>query len=177
LLFIQNVGQWPDAARFQMRTGNQTWWFTDDIPYANHFTVTPGAFDTIANGLDDGFVAHFRLGPGQALHATIIDPFYRPSGENYMVGTDVTVQDNSGQPVPGAVVFLRVTLPEGQTFPVALVTHNDGTGQHSGIVSASGTYTFTVASVIKRGWAYDPAQNVETSDSISVPQMPDSQNR
>ena len=31
------------------------------------------------------------------------------------------------------------------------------------------TFTFTVDDVVKSGWTYDPSNNTETSDSITVP--------
>jgi hypothetical protein len=50
-------------------------------------------------------------------------------------------------------------------------TGADGTGAFTSgkVKKENATFTFTVTGVIKEGFTYNPALNVETSDSITVP--------
>ncbi|MBI1802359.1 MAG: FG-GAP repeat protein [Chloroflexi bacterium] len=116
------------------------------------------AFYGSANGL-----------PVSTMHIASINPFYKVSGNQYQVGTTVVVQDASGAPVDKAQVTIQTTQPDGNVFSIKPTTDSSGTARMAFYTTLHGTFTFTVTGVIKTGWAYDPAQNVETSDSITIP--------
>jgi len=71
---------------------------------------------------------------------------------------------------PGATVFAEWTLPDAQVVPQSNITRA-GSGEAAFKVKGNqtGTFQLCVTDVVKAGWAYDPNQNVETCDSISVP--------
>lgn len=84
----------------------------------------------------------------------------------------VTIVDASDIPVEGATVSGSWT--EATTDTDSGVTDTNGqVSLESDKVKnpASGTiFTFTVDNVIKEGWTYDSTENVQTSDSITVPE-------
>jgi len=83
----------------------------------------------------------------------------------------VTVVSGDGQPVGAATVY-------GE-WSGATSGNVSGTTDSNGVVtftsdrvrspSSGTTFTFCVTDVAKDGWTYDPTQNIETCDSISVP--------
>ena len=80
----------------------------------------------------------------------------------------VTILDASNNSVQGATV-------EGHWSELTSDTDSGATGSDGKVAlnsdsvkNAAGTFTFTVDNVSLTGWTYDPASNVETSDSISV---------
>jgi subtilisin family serine protease len=81
----------------------------------------------------------------------------------------VTVVDGEGDPVGGATVSGHWS---GLTHDLdADSTDSDGqvTLESDRVRNANGTFTFTVDSVGLEGWEYRPEENVEVSDSITVP--------
>jgi hypothetical protein len=89
-------------------------------------------------------------------------------GNKYFGRATVWIKSASGENISGAVVSgdwsgavsessMGSTGPDGK---VMLESSNMKNG---------GTFTFTVGSVVKTGYTYDPALNVETTDSITVP--------
>ncbi|RLC35972.1 MAG: hypothetical protein DRH33_07740 [Candidatus Nealsonbacteria bacterium] len=84
----------------------------------------------------------------------------------------VTIVDASDIPVEGATVSGSWT--EATTDTDSGVTDTNGqVSLESDKVKnpASGTiFTFTIDNVIKEGWIYDSTENVQTSDSITVPE-------
>jgi PKD repeat protein len=80
----------------------------------------------------------------------------------------VTVRDENGAPVAGATVSGDWTGPKATSQQA--VTDGAGTAAFtSQKARGSFTYTFTVTDVTVAGGVYDPARNVETTDSISYP--------
>lgn len=83
----------------------------------------------------------------------------------------VTVVDADGNPVSGATVYGSWT--GATTNDSSGVTDSSGqvTLQSSPVKKAKSgtTFTFTVDDIVLSGWTYDPAANVITSNSITVP--------
>jgi hypothetical protein len=78
----------------------------------------------------------------------------------------VTILDGAGNPVANAEVQGRWS---GATSGVVSGI-TDALGQvtfQSSWRWGGGTFTFTVTDVLRAGWLYDPAFNLETSDSIT----------
>jgi PKD repeat protein len=79
----------------------------------------------------------------------------------------VTVRDNNGNPVSGATVSGTWSGVVGGS--ASLVTNSSGQADFvsARVNAATGSvFTFTVTGITLSGYAYDPARNVETSDSI-----------
>ena len=91
------------------------------------------------------------------------------SGAWYTYATaTVTVVDSNGSPVSGAEVrgtWSRLTsdIDSGLTSAVGKVALSSNK-----VKNANGTFTFTITNIIKTGWQYNPGENVEISDSITV---------
>jgi hypothetical protein len=79
----------------------------------------------------------------------------------------VTVYDQTGAPVESASVTVEVT---GPLPPRSLTRSTDVNGRVSfGAPARSGTWQLCVTDILKEGYTYDPSQNVETCDSITIP--------
>ena len=102
-------------------------------------------------------------------HVADIAPSYQPFGSGYLVGGQITVQDQTGSPLAGVRVRFKITNSDQQLWVGIARTNAQGTAVAAVGVVPSGTYTVTVVRVIKSGTVYDPSQNVETSDSITIP--------
>ncbi|UCH33742.1 MAG: S8 family serine peptidase [Armatimonadota bacterium] len=109
--------------------------------------------------------------PGQTMHVADITMSLKFAGKNTSARATVTVADAGGNPVAGATVSGHWSGATSDSD----VGLTDAAGQvtlESNKVKAatSGTtFTFTVDTVALAGRTYDPASNVETSDSITVP--------
>jgi len=80
----------------------------------------------------------------------------------------VPILDSSDVEVNGATVYGSWSRVYNRY--VSGSTNSQGTVAFTtGWVFGGGTFTFTVDDVIKAGWTYDSADNVETSDSITAP--------
>ena len=91
------------------------------------------------------------------------------SGIDGYVGAVVT--DDEGNPVEGATVEGHWSDATSDVDSGITDSQGQATLESDEVKNApSGTtFTFSVDSVSKSGWAYDSGANVETSDSISVP--------
>jgi len=143
------------------------------VTLSTDFPTTPGAFDLTCgcdplNFIGDAFLT--RLSPDLVrMHVASITPRSQPVGSRYRLTTRITIQDSAGAAVTGAAVGIEVTRPDGRTLPVTKTTNSRGQATIAFLTSLTGTYTFCVTSVVKYGWLYDPSQNAETCDSITIP--------
>jgi outer membrane protein assembly factor BamB len=108
--------------------------------------------------------------PENVMHVAAIDMWYTRQGSRYTVYTGVTVVDAGGMGVEGATVNIEMALPDGGTVNTSGSTGPDGsvTLQY-GPTRVGGTYTSTVTAVTKEGWIYDYEQNVQTTETLTVP--------
>ena len=93
---------------------------------------------------------------------------FRQSGQNYYGQATVWIKDDGGANVSGALVTGDWS---GAVSGTAMGT-TGGDGKiffESAAKKFGGTFTFTVTDVSKSGYVYNPALNVETSDSITAP--------
>jgi hypothetical protein len=102
------------------------------------------------------------------MHVADIAPSYTSSRNGFKVKADVTIRDTAGAAVPGATVTIKAILPNGQVITRNRPTNSSGIATHSVNSTLTGAYTFEVTNVVKSGWTYDPAANVETSDTIII---------
>lgn len=103
------------------------------------------------------------------MHVGDISMWYTTRGVNYFVYTKVPILDENNQAVTEATVYLNTILPDGSVQSFSGVTEADGTVTFSVKSRLTGTYTSEVTNVVKTGWTYDEASNIETSESLSVP--------
>ena len=106
--------------------------------------------------------------PGDTMHVSAIDMSYSTAGRNYYVYTEVTIVDEEGSPVSGATVDFRTTIGSS-TATGSETTGTDGTATFSVKSKATGTYVSEVTGVTHATFTYEPADNIETSESLSVP--------
>jgi len=106
--------------------------------------------------------------PDGTIHVSDIEMWYTTAGRNYTIYTRVTIVDADGSPVSGATVDLTTTLPSG-TATGSGTTGTAGTVTFSVKTKQTGLYTSEVTNVSHTSYTYDPASNVETSETLSVP--------
>lgn len=109
--------------------------------------------------------------PRNTMHVDSIDMWsleWPPA--NYTIFTKVKIVDASNAAVATATVYLNTTLPDSTNVSSSRVTDaiNGTVLFWYGLTDTTGIYTSTVTDVSLLGWIYDPASNVETSDSIQV---------
>ena len=79
------------------------------------------------------------------------------------------ITDQQGGAVSGAKVTVEVDYPDGSSVKATITTGPRGNAAVVRRVTDTGTYTFTVLDVMKPPAVYDALQNVETSDSVTIP--------
>ena len=109
------------------------------------------------------------IGGSDTVHVASIDPRYQPARQGYRIGVEIEVVDALDHPVADAEVALTINLPNGRQVRLTGLTGPQGHFSPMGMTSLRGTYIFTVTGVRKAGYVYDPAQNVETTDSVTIP--------
>jgi peptidoglycan/xylan/chitin deacetylase (PgdA/CDA1 family) len=103
-----------------------------------------------------------------SIHVENIHMSFTSQGPFYTAYAAVTIVDDGHAPVEGATVY--GSWSGAHSGNVSGVTDSNGqVTLQSGKVKNGGTFIFTVTNVVKAGWTYDPAQNTETSDSITCP--------
>jgi Beta-propeller repeat len=135
--------------------------------YSSDFPTTSGAYDQTYNGKFDAFVVILQV--AATMHVDSITPAYRPTGTGYVVGARIRIVSATGSPVPGAALTVKIDYPDGTSVKVTAMTGRTGVATVVRQVTETGTYTFTVLRVVRSPAVYDPSQNVETSDSITIP--------
>ncbi len=106
--------------------------------------------------------------PPGVMHVDDIQMSYVQLNKNrFQVFADVTIKDQLGNPVSVATVSVQWTHPKG-TLDDQGVTGGTGVATFD-IISKPGGYQICVTDVAKSGYTYDPNQNVETCDTITVP--------
>lgn len=137
------------------------------ITESTDFPTTTGAYDTTYNGGFDAFVATLQV--ARTMHVASIDPAYRQMGQGFLVGARIRVILRNGSPVIGATVKVELDYPDGRTVRLSAQTNQQGVALVSRQTMQTDTYTFTVVGVAKPPSVYSPSENVETSDSITIP--------
>jgi len=105
------------------------------------------------------------------MHVASIDMSLKTAGPNTNAIALVTIVDATGAPVGDAIVEGHWSDATSDTDSGLTDTSGEVALDSDKVKSpSSGTvFTFTVDDVSLTGWTYDPAANVETSDSIIVP--------
>ena len=139
--------------------------------YAEEGTYTVVLTVTDDDGANDPDSQDVTVSEGSdTMHVSAIDMRYAKRGLNYFVYTSVTIVDESNNPVSEATVYLTTTLPHGSTVSDSGIAGSDGTMTFSVKSQQTGTYTSEVTDVIHSSLTYDSAANLDTSESLTVPQ-------
>lgn len=162
-----NSGSWIDI------TGNfdGTYYFYD----WDTTTVSNGSYALLARATDNASQTIYSSQVAVTvdnipqMHVGDISMWYEKKGAWYRVYTKVPILDKNDQAIPNATVYLDTTLPDSSVQSFNGATGSDGTVTFLLKSKLTGTYTSTVTDVVKEGWAYDPAGNVETSESLTAP--------
>jgi N-acetylmuramoyl-L-alanine amidase len=130
----------------------------------------------IAQALYMGILSYFEgteptptPDPVGSIHVAAIEMWYQQKGPNYFISTQVTILDKNGDPVSAVEVSISTTKPEGSTIYNSGITKDDGTIIFKLVSNQSGIYESTVTNLIKEGWVYEEADNIETTEQITVP--------
>ncbi|MHA1858925.1 MAG: hypothetical protein ACTSUU_05705, partial [Candidatus Thorarchaeota archaeon] len=131
------------------------------------------AVDTSGNEGEKSDPASATTMGENTMHVASIDMWYEEKGfwiwRWYDVYTKVTVHDSSGSPLSGVTVYLDMTLPDGSHSTGNADTGSDGTVTFVYQYGDSGTYISTVTDLQKTDYTYVPDDNVETSETLTVP--------
>ncbi len=104
------------------------------------------------------------------MHEAGIKLRFRQLGdESYGISGLVRIRDQDGVPVTGAEVGIVWTLPNGDTLSRQSPTSPRGISGFRLRSRQTGNYELCVVGVVKEGHLYNPNQNWETCDTVSVP--------
>ena len=131
-------------------------WDTSGLTPATYI-VWASANDAIRNWTKKEISVNVR--PGQEHEGQQIFPSGTVQGRKTTVVGNVYVRDALGQPVVGATVRARWTLPNGGATTSTAQTDSSGRGRFT-ISGTRGTYTLTVTDVVKVSYIFDTANSV-----------------
>ncbi|MCA9934459.1 MAG: S8 family serine peptidase, partial [Anaerolineales bacterium] len=103
-----------------------------------------------------------------SIHVADIAMSYTLQGRNFNLLTAVTVVDEYGVPVADATVSLLTETPGDTVLADVGVTDVNGTAVFLLRTRQPGLYEVTVSDVVHAELDYLPADNVETSDSLTI---------
>jgi len=123
----------------------------------------------IAQSIYQGVLRYFETIASGRMHVSEIDMSFDKKARNYFVYSQVVIQDDGGNYVPGADVSITITKPDGITVSISESSGIDGTVTFKIRSDQVGTYETTVTDVSKDGWIYNDGANTETSDFLIIP--------
>lgn len=123
----------------------------------------------IARSIFQGVLSYFEIAASGHMHVSAIDMSFDEKMRNYFVYSQVTIQDHDGNSVPGAVVSINITQPDGTPVLLSESSGIDGVVTFKIRSGQVGLYGITVTDVSKDGWMYNDAANTETSDFLIIP--------
>jgi hypothetical protein len=91
------------------------------------------------------------------------------SGGRYAVMGTAPILDQTGAAVPGATVSAQWTLPDGSTQDQSAVSGTTGVARFRLNTRLHGAFELCVTDVVAASYAYDPDQNLETCESVTIP--------
>jgi PKD repeat protein len=108
-------------------------------------------------------------GGGGNMYVSDIYMWYSTAGPNYFVYTEVTILDDSDNPVSYATVDLTAMLPDGSTGSGSGATGTDGTVTFKIKSRQTGLYKSMVTDVSHASLTYEAGDNIVTEKTLNVP--------
>ncbi len=140
----------------------------DESPCVNN--SAPCRREQIAQAVFAGISHYFVKAQSSSMHVAGIDMVYQQSRSVFSIITTILIQDESGEVVSGASVTLNISKPDGSFILKTIMTGDDGLASYSLRTKTTGEYIATVIDVSKLGTDYWPASNVESSESLTLPE-------
>jgi hypothetical protein len=104
------------------------------------------------------------------MHVSVIKVKYADrGGGRYVVSSSMRILDQDNHVVSGATVSSEWTLPDGSTLAQQALTNAKGIASFRIKSLQTGTHSICVTNVAKSGFIYDPIQNGETCDAVTIP--------
>jgi len=145
-----------------------------DNPVTHRFT-TPGdytvsmwAWNVCGQQLVQHTVTVTPAPPLMHVHWIRMSYYDRGLGRYTVLGP-VRIVDATRAAVPGATVYAEWTAPDGSTVVQSRVTNSSGVASFKVPTTQVGDWQLCVTDVVLSGWVYDPAANLETCDTITIP--------
>jgi hypothetical protein len=98
-----------------------------------------------------------------------ITPSYEVVGHGFLISTSIVIQDENGLAIGDASAQVKTTLPSGSVLAFPVKTDATGEATLSFNSRDSGRYEFTVVKVRHPVRDYNPALNIERSDTLTIP--------
>ena len=109
-------------------------------------------------------------GGDELMHVEAIRMRYRDFGDSrYIVYGVLRIVDEAGAPLEGATVDVEWTLPDSSTETQQMVTNSRGLARFRVKSRDTGAFEMCVTDVALDGYVYDPGQNGETCDTLTIP--------
>lgn len=83
---------------------------------------------------------------------------FRPRNARSVTGR-VTVQDENGAPIPGALIVGTWTLPDGSSHDDNVWTNANGVAVFA-TQGSQGTYTLKIVNIVRSLYTFDPSHSV-----------------
>ncbi len=164
-------GPWQPVAAGLPNNGRYQWLLPADLQNSSNaylrYTVT-----TASGSVTSVTASPFTIAGGSDLptvHVDVIKLAGTTLSGSYRMKASVRLKDSGGAVVPGAVVTLELTFPNGTVRIKDALTNARGIAQEVWASKTGGTWQACVLDVQHPGYVYAPDQNVETCDSLVYP--------
>lgn len=145
----------------------------DDDPITSDLSAGCDEFSCrrgeIAQSIYLGVLNYYEDESTPTMHVATIDMSSKQKRDTHFIYSQVVIQDSATNPVPGATVVHTFTLPDGSTYINTGVTEDNGAVIFKVRSELSGQYESAVTSISKTGWVYQPASNLETVETLTLP--------
>ena len=132
------------------------------------YTITAKATDTIGQTSTDSITVYVDNMPNPTMHIDSIVMSTKTAGKNTNAIATVKIVDADNSPVEGATVSGQWSGLTSDSDAGATDANGDVALKSDRVKDASGTFMFTVDTVTKDGWSYNPSANVITNNSTTA---------